>query len=545
MTPRHHASDPTLHRPLAIAVAIACGAGNANALSLETELPDLRLQWDTTIKYSAAARVGRRSDALVANPNLDDGDRNFGRGLISNRLDLLTEADLRWRHWGARVSAAGWVDSVYLDRSDNDSPGTWNVTSRPHPGFAQGTRELHGRKGELLDAFVSGKFELSDDASLSVRAGRHTLQWGESLFFGSNAIAGGMAPVDVVKALSVPNTPFKELLRPVGQVSAQIQVGSNLALGTYVQYRWEPTRLPGTGSYFSVADPTPSDGEAFLLGPGLPAARHAADRRAGNTGQAGFQLRWRPEGLETDFGLYAIRYHDKTPQQFITAVPLPPGSAAPFVPETYHYEYAQGIHAYGISATRSIGAYNLAAEVSMRTHAPLVSVGSINLPALGVNQSYARGTTWHANFSVLSTLGPSFVAREASLLGEIALNYTQSVKENRESVDPNSRRWGAALRVAFEPSYRQVLDGLDIGVPLGLGYTPEGRSSAGGGLGPHRGGDMSLGLNGTYLDMWRFSLAFTHYFGSAAPYLDDANHQTFRQTLKDRDFVWLSIRRTF
>lgn len=529
----------------ALAAALAGAPGGALAFTLETDVPDLRLQWDTTVKYSAAARVRDRAAVLVANPNLDDGDRNFDKGLISNRLDLLTEADLRWRQWGARISGAGWVDAVYRGQSDNDSRATWNVTSRPYREFAEGTRKLHGRKGELLDAFVSGKFELGDDANLTMRAGRHTLQWGESLFFGANAIAGGMAPVDVVKALSVPNTPFKELLRPVGQVSAQVQLGSNLALGAYAQYRWEPTRLPGTGSYFSVADPTPSDGEAFLLGPGVPPARHAPDVRARNSGQGGLQLRWRPAGLDTDLGLYAIRYHDKTPQQFITAVPLPPGAPVPFVPVSYHYEYAEGINAFGVSATRSIGDHNVAAELSVRTHAPLVSSGSLNVPALRISHSYARGTTWHANFNVLSALGPSFIARESSVLAEIALNYTQSVKEHPESVDPNTKRWGAALRVAFEPVYRQVLDGLDIGVPVGLGYTPEGRSSAGGALGPHRGGDFSLGLNGTYLDVWRFSLSFTHFFGPAAPFLDSANHQTFKQTSKDRDFVALSVRRTF
>lgn len=541
MTPRH--LTPAL-RPMAVAAAFASAAGSALAFTIETDVPDLRLQWDTTVKYSTAARLKQRSSVLTANPNLDDGDRNFDKGLVSNRLDLLTEADVRWRNWGARVSGAAWNDSVYLGDSDNNSPSTSNVTSRPYPDFAEGTRKLHGRQGELLDAFVYGKFELADSANLTMRAGRHTLQWGESLFFGSNAIAGGMAPVDVVKALSVPNTPFKELLRPVGQVSGQLQLGSNLALGAYAQYRWEPTRLPGTGSYFSVADPTPSDGEAFLLGPG-PAARHAADVRARNVGQGGVQLRWRPEGLETDLGFYAIRYHDKTPQQFVTAVPLPPGAPAPFMPVDYYFKYPEGINAFGVSATRSMGVHNVAAELSVRTNAPLVSSGSVNVPALGVSHSYARGTTWHANFNTLSSLGPSFIAREASLLGEIALNYTQSVKENAESVDPNTRRWGAALRVVYEPMFRQVRDGLDISVPIGLGYTPQGRSSAGGSLGPHRGGDVSIGVSGTYLDVWRFSLNFTHYFGPEGTYLDSANHQTFKQTLKDRDFVSLSLRRTF
>ena len=49
----------------------------------------------------------------------------------------------------------------------------------------------------------------------TVRAGKHSVLWGESLFFGTNAIAGGQQPFDVVKLLSVPSTQFKEAIRPV------------------------------------------------------------------------------------------------------------------------------------------------------------------------------------------------------------------------------------------------------------------------------------------------------------------------------------------
>jgi hypothetical protein len=63
------------------------------ALEVETGSPDVKLRWDNTIKYSAAWRLKDPSDVLVNNPpasiNQDDGDRHFGKGLISNRLELL------------------------------------------------------------------------------------------------------------------------------------------------------------------------------------------------------------------------------------------------------------------------------------------------------------------------------------------------------------------------------------------------------------------------------------------------------------------------
>ncbi len=46
---------------------------------------------------------------MLKNPNFDDGDRNFDRGRVFTRLDLLTEFDVIWkRQIGFRVSAAGW-----------------------------------------------------------------------------------------------------------------------------------------------------------------------------------------------------------------------------------------------------------------------------------------------------------------------------------------------------------------------------------------------------------------------------------------------------
>ena len=107
----------------------------AQAVELKTGDPDLKLRWDTTIKYTSAFRVEARSNALADSPpttiNQDDGDRNFGRGLISNRLDVFSEADVIYRNVGARVSVAGWYDTIYNTSNDNDSPLTTAPRSDP------------------------------------------------------------------------------------------------------------------------------------------------------------------------------------------------------------------------------------------------------------------------------------------------------------------------------------------------------------------------------------------------------------------------------
>ena len=118
------------HRPWALMAAAACVLP-AHAVDIATPDPELKLRLDLTPKYSMGYRLKNPSPALVAfNPavdpgtiNEDDGDNNFGRGLISNRLDLLGEFDLSAKNFGARISANGWHDSAYLHANDNQLRG--------------------------------------------------------------------------------------------------------------------------------------------------------------------------------------------------------------------------------------------------------------------------------------------------------------------------------------------------------------------------------------------------------------------------------------
>ncbi len=115
--------------------------------------------------------------------------------------------------------------------------------------FTKDTQRLHGRNAELLDAFAFGKVNI-EDTTASFRVGRYALQWGESLFFGSNGVAAAMAPIDIVKAQSVPNTQFKELVRPVEQVSGQWQISRICRSGPIISSGGRKTALPGPAAIF-------------------------------------------------------------------------------------------------------------------------------------------------------------------------------------------------------------------------------------------------------------------------------------------------------
>ncbi|MCU9105294.1 DUF1302 domain-containing protein [Pseudomonas aeruginosa] len=522
-------------------------AFDIQAMQLELGDSSTLVRWDNTLKYSNAWRLKEASDRLTADVNHDDGDRAFGRGLISNRVDLFSEFDVSRNGFGIRLSGAAWYDTVYNRSNDNRAPDTANASSVAYDEFTRGTEKLHGSKAELLDAFVFGRFDLGGH-NTTFRLGKHALLWGESLFFGSNGIAGGQAPIDIAKALSVPNTQFKELIRPVQQVSGQFQLTSDISIGAYYQLRWEQHRFPAVGSYFSNIDVLGDGNERFILGDPLipgggPLALFAGrDIKARDSGQGGVQVRFRVG--ETDYGLYAIQYHDKTPKMYLMFDGVDPVSGRMGV---YKWVYPENIRAYGASFSHSLDIVNIAGEVSIRRNTPLATDGQSDLTGNGDNNGnelYAVGNSLHAQFSWLATFGPSFIAQEADFLGEVAWNRRTSITKNAAALTPRADRDAANIRMTYEPKYRQVFSGVDLGIPVGIGYGI-GNSSVVGAFNGDRVGDFSLGVNATYMNEWRGSFMYTHFFGPEDTYLDDQFRSTYRQTLKDRDLVSLSIQRTF
>jgi len=546
---------PTL---LATAVAAALSAGHANAFMV-TNSSDLRVMWDTTAKYSNMFRLQGQHDQLIADtqgnwPNTDDGNRNFDKGLVSNRLDVLTEMDVIYkRKYGMRLSAAGWYDNQYSGKNDNDSESTANPLSTDYNEFTQGTKDLHGKNVEMLDYFLFGRARVGD-VSMTGRIGSHTMVWGESLFFGGNGIANGQAPIDVAKAMAVPSVQFKELMRPVEQISGQLQLTPDLSVGGYYQLEFKKTRLPGSGSYFSGVDFLSEGAEQMLLAPdGSVYFKRAADKEAKSSGQFGLQLRYR--GEDSDYGFYAIQYNNKAPN--INVMPYADAqvdSDGRVQAGEYRWLYHEGVKAFGVSATRTFGNFNFAAEASVRRNTPLNSDAAADLRYItgskaGNTESdalYALGNTSHAQVNWLASIGPNLLSREADFLGEIAYNHVMEVTHDRGGVlNPNGDRDAWNMRLIYAPKYRQVIPGLDLSTPMVVGYGLHGNSLAEGSFMGEGVGDLSLGVEGTYLDTWRFGLAYNSFFGPVDNVIDKDGHGSYAQAMSDRDNISFNIRRTF
>lgn len=547
-------------RPAARALAAALLCLPTARVGAAVAAGEPEVAWTTTVKQSAAFRVKSADPRLTTGGSSaaqDDGDRNFSTGIVSNRTDLLAEIDVKFPGYGFRASGAAWYDPIYRRGNNNDSPGT---SQGPGNQFPKETADLHGRKAELLDAFAFASGDALGRPG-TVKLGRHALVYGESLFYGINGIAYGMVPIDVIKATSVPGTLFKELIRPANQISGQLSLDANMSIGAYYQFAWERTRLPASGSYLSSADMLDKGGSELMMVPpiflppfvvppnglSLPAfsATRTSDETPGNGGQGGVQLKFSAQG--TDFGLYAIRYHERLGNLYLTN-PVPTGYASapaflglpPFLPSHYHLVFGKGARAYGASFSTGFESVSVAGEVSIRDGAYLVS----DPVAAYAGHVGPRGRSLHANLSALISFEPNALTRESTAATEVACNQTLKVT-NGEALAANSTKTACSLRVQYEPKFRQIASGLDLAVPVTASYT-RGRSSAIPFFGVDKGGDVGVALNFTYLDTWRMGLGYTRFYGPVGTNLDDHGQQfTFRQSLADRDFVWLSIATTF
>jgi hypothetical protein len=537
----------------------------------------LKFTLTNTLRYDAAIRLRAQSPALAGlsfDANQNDGDRAFNAGqIIDNRVDLLSEMDVAGKNFGARFSGSASYDGAYNATNSIGNGSSVNASSVPYNNFAAGTTNVDGRDTQLLDAFGYVNTSIGS-TKLSVRAGQHALLWGETLFFGANGIAGGMAPINIITALSEPAAEFKEIVLPTTQVSAQLQLSSNMSVGGYYQTHWRRDLLPGVGSYFSNTDIYDVGGERLLIGPvtiptpGGPitfanaAFQRSVDEYPQNGGQFGVQFRFRPPNTGLDLGAYFIQFSEKAGVPYLA----PGRNAAPPTFGEYYFVYPQGIRSFGLSASKSVGDFNLAAETSVRTNqdlisnvpnvsvgsgpsagAPLDCAGNI-VPAPVVNNSnnpcYAVGKTLHANGSILWSLPANPISKEGSFVAEIAWQHLLGVTANPGLLDPFVTRNNSALQFVYTPTFRNVFKRTDLDVPISYQVGLQGVGAVvalpSGGV-----GDITAGLRATYDALTMFSLNYTHFTGPTGPFNDAQNVITRRQTLADRDFLSFSISRSF
>lgn len=314
---------------------LATLSSQVGAFELSDTPDDFDIRWDNSFKFNAISRVAKQDKQVYTAAGEEDGgagatngwwladdsdlsvDRS-GLGLVSTRFDLISELDVIWkRDFGFRISAAGWYDPQYKDSDHpSDRRYTWASPSVEPGEYSDDAKELHYLGGELLDAFVFGNVIIGETA-LGVRAGRHTIYWGNSLL-ATGAIAGiggAMAPLDFSKALAVPGTEANELFMPTYKISTVFQVTNNLTLNAYYGLEHRRYRLPATGTYFSPAEGLSDDTEFITVPPGDPNSEFRNGFKSLNDqaedNEFGFNVQYYVDAWDLEASFIYLNYVDK------------------------------------------------------------------------------------------------------------------------------------------------------------------------------------------------------------------------------------------
>lgn len=419
---------------LAVGLALA-GAANAIQLTFDNGMTG---NFDTTISAGISVRAesidpnlfGIANGGTARSVNEDDGDRYYKKNRpFSELLKATHELDLKYQGWGFFARGTYFID----------------LRNYHNPNLGPTGRDNIGQDAKMLDAFVSKAFEMGDH-TLRLRAGSQVISWGESTFI-PNSI-NVINAVDVSK-LRVPGSELKEALIPTVALQGSVELTKNASLEGWVQFNHDKFKLDPRGSYWSNNDTASDDSTEVILsfgrrkdlfqrgptnvvpptsaaypttqllgyGPFDPAAavwaKRLPDRNPSDYGQFGFAFRYlAPDLNNTEFGLYALNYHSKTPvlsairgtpSSIVTSGPLagPVGHTGTI---GYFTEYPENIRLYGASFnTQGPWGMALQGEVSYRPNQPLqigsteVILAAVGLPNLITGYQFIPGTVSAAN----------------------------------------------------------------------------------------------------------------------------------------------------
>ena len=540
---------------IAAAVVMLMGICNtAAAFQIPTGDEDVGIRWDNTFRYNYGVRVHNPDSAIILNPNMDDGDRNFNKGTVTNRLDILSEFDFVYmKTYGVRFSGAFWYDQRYHDPMGNDSVLTSNHLENGQSalGFSNATKKYHrGPDGELLDAFAFGKFDLGP-VPLNIKAGRHTVYWGESLMLGGaiNGISYSQMPIDAAKGYATPGTEAKELFRPLFNISASAQLTNTFSISGQYFLQWESYRFPEAGSYLGSGDMILKGGESLIVVPGIFSFRHGSDVEPNGRKDWGVAAQWSPEWLGGKIGLYYRKFSDKLPAVHIN-----------LFTGQYFAAYADGIDLYGVSLAKQILGVSVGFEYSMRHNMPLVGdapmigpyPGMLPAPPSEGDTFGVRGDTQHALINCMGLLGKTPLFNSAVWIAEVTYSRWDKVTQGeqyfkgRDGYDQLDRvsKDAVGASVSFTPTWYQVFPGMDLSMPLSYSRGLSGNAAFTFGD-QKNGANLGVGLSLDVFQKYSFALAYTKYYGD---YDTDATGAMSLNTgsagLSDRDWVSFTFKFT-
>jgi hypothetical protein len=373
---------------------------------------------------------------------------------------------------------------------------------------------------------------------------------------------------------------------------------NQLTVEGFYQLEWDQTVLDNCGTFFgndvaadgctgnyTVGSPAiaplqpiaAARGQGFVVTREGVVVQRAGDRDARDSGQFGAALRWM--GDDTEYGLYFMNYHSRTPTVgTITAntnlatiggiaAAAPAGFGSALAQSTmlgrgqYYLDYPEDIRLFGASFSTTLPTGTAwTGEISYRPNAPVqlnttdLTLALIN-PIAGNaaspirssfgadNKGYRRKEITQIQSTMTQFFDQVLGAERLTLVGEAAVVHVAGLEDKsklrygRDSVygaygfqgDTDgfvtSTSWGYRARAILD--YNNAIAGVNLKPNLSwshdvAGYGPNGIFNKGAKA-------ISVGVDADYRSTYTASLSYTDFFGG------DYN------TLTDRDFLALSF----
>lgn len=542
-------------KPAALAALAAC-MGGAQAFTFETE--NIRGNFDSTISAGIGVRAMVPSCSLITDgatgsgapagclaPSSllgDQGNLNYARGdLFAGYLKGSHELLLKMPSDFTFLGRVNWV----RDFAATNTTGITSASTPPPPGVTNGLADDARKdlrfKARVLDLWISKSFALGEQQA-RVRLGNQVINWGESLF-----LPGGINStnaVDIMR-LSQPGTQLKEAVLPAPMVSFATGLGHGLNFEAYVQTNWNASYFPPTGSYWSVVNGLGRGHDAYGL----------VEVKARNGGQWGAALHYQPEATELNLGVYAMNYHDKTPQFSVNINNT--GAVG--------WTYAEDRKLFGISANFPLGDWAIGTELSYR---PKDAV-ALNAAASGCGSQNGncwvdeKRLQWHLTglLSLTPSTGGSILkllgADTATLLSELVVIHYPNLKQTYgpDLITAGGWGWGQETNPAATPV--PVGSKTSAGINFDFSWVYDGTLIPGwqvvpeiyyfqavSGRTPNLSGLFMKGAKSTNLTVsfiqnpatWQLAVNYAKFWGGSSP---------FDQPFHDRDFFGVVLSRNF